>query len=169
MHLTIASKLSLISAVFIAITAASIITAFYIGGSQQLLDASLRQYDTLVQLEGQHLSDALEDKINDLHLISHLKSVTSLAERLTRTSEMGQFDELRERVEEDFLNLMQQHDSNYRQLRFIGLDGHEKVRVDQANDTLTAAPPLRTAGQIGQRVRRRHPEPATGRHLLLRD
>ncbi len=40
MHLTIATKLRLISAVFIAVTASSIITAFYIGGSRSLLTSS---------------------------------------------------------------------------------------------------------------------------------
>ncbi len=137
MRLTIATKFSLFSATFIAVTAASIITAFYIGGTRSLLSNSLKQYSTLAQQEGQRLNTILSDSANDILFMAQSQPVSAYAEQLQLPAmrSSNPLAELNSVLQQEFRNLLQ-HGKDYRQLRFIDANGHERVRVDRRDNRL---------------------------------
>lgn len=137
MRLTIASKISLFSAALIAVTAASIISAFYLGGTRSLLTNSLKQYSTLALQEGLRLNSVLNDSVSDLQFIAQLQSVAAYAERLNSAvaDEDESLTKLGNAVQQEFLNLLQ-HSNDYHQLRFIDATGQERIRVDRKNNRL---------------------------------
>ena len=137
MRLTIATKFSLFSAAFIALTATSIITAFYFGGTRSLLTNSLKQYSTLAQQEGQRLNTILTDSANDILFVAQSQPVSAYAEQLNTSarSSSGSLSALNSVLQQEFRNLLQ-HGRDYRQLRFIDANGHERVRVDRRDNRL---------------------------------
>ncbi len=137
MRLTIATKFSLFSAAFIALTAASIITTFYFGGTRSLLTNSLKQYSTLAQQEGQRLNSLLTDSANDILFVAQSQPLSAYAEQLSSgtTGETTTLEALGSVVQQEFRNRLE-HGGDYRQLRFIDTAGRERVRVDRQNHRL---------------------------------